>query len=808
MAESSNIIDKYIEDELRESYLTYAMSVIVSRALPDVRDGLKPVHRRILYSQFEQNNTFERPHVKCARTVGYVMGNYHPHGDAAIYNTLVRLAQDFSMRYPLVHGQGNFGSVDGDPPAAMRYTESRMQKITAEMLKDLKKNTVDWMPNYDDTKQEPIVLPAGIPNLLVNGAGGIAVGMATNIPPHNLNEVISGIHAFIDNPDITIKELMKYIKGPDFPTSAIIYGKKGIKKAFETGRGRVTVRARIEIEELKRGREAIVVTEIPYQVNKADLVVSIANLVKNKKIDGVSDLRDESNREGMRVVIILKKDTNVKTVLNQLYAHTSLQSYFNYNMVALVDGQPKTLNLKDIIKYYVAHRKEIIVRRTKFDLEKAEARMHILEALLVALDNIDEIIQIIRSSKNTAEAKERLMKRFKFTDIQAQAILDMQLKTLTGLEREKLEKEYAELEKLIKELKAILASDDKQYQIIKDELSEMKEKYGDKRLSELKGEIEEFEAEDLIVEEDVAVTISQNGFIKRLPISTYKKQKRGGKGVKGANIKDTDEMSHLYLASTHDYIMFFTNKGKAFYIKVHEIPEGSRTAKGRSVKLLLNLASGEKIKAVLPVRTFDDKSSIILGTANGIVKKVTIEDFINAKARGIIAVDLDKDDYLVSAVHTSGKDDIMVCTRAGYALRFKNSNLRAMGRTARGVKGIRLKKDDKVCGFIKVESGKKLFVISEKGIGKLVNFKNFTPHGRGTGGQIYMKTNDKTGPVSAIHPVCDKDEILIVTTSGMILKIEAHNLRTMGRTAIGVNIVNLNDEDSVSDVTAVSNEDE
>ncbi len=803
MAESSKIIDKYIEDELRESYLTYAMSVIVSRALPDVRDGLKPVHRRILYSQFEQSNTYEKPHVKCARTVGYVMGNYHPHGDAAIYNTLVRLAQDFSMRYPLVDGQGNFGSVDGDPPAAMRYTESRMAKITTEMLKDLKKDTVNWMSNYDDTKQEPVVLPAAIPNLLVNGAGGIAVGMATNIPPHNLKEVINGIISYIDNNDITIKELMKYIKGPDFPTSAIIFGKTGIKKAFETGRGRVTVRARIDIEEMKRDREAIIVTEIPYQVNKADLIVSIANLVKNKKIDGVSDLRDESNRQGMRIVIVLKKDTNVQTVLNQLYAHTALQSYFSYNMVALVNGQPKTLNLKEIIQYYVAHRKEIIIRRTKFDLEKAEARMHILEALLVALDNIDEIIKIIRSSKTTPEAKERLMKRFKFTDIQAQAILDMQLKTLTGLEREKLEKEYAELEKLIKELKAILASDAKQYQIIKDELGEIKEKYGDERQSELKGEIEEFDVEDLIVEEVVAVTISQNGFIKRIPISAYKKQKRGGKGVKGANIKDTDEMNHLYLASTHDYIMFFTNKGKAFYIKVHEIPEGSRTAKGRSVKLLLNLASGEKIKAVLPVKSFDDSSTIVLGTANGIVKKVSIDGFVNAKARGIIAVDLDKDDYLISAVHTTGKDDIMICTRNGYALRFKNKNLRAMGRTARGVKGIKLKKNDRVCGVIKVESDRKLFILSEKGVGKLVNFKNFTPHGRGTGGQIYIKVNERTGPVGAIQAVSDKDEILIVTTTGMILKIEASNLRTMGRTAVGVNIVNLSGEDCVSDVTAV-----
>ena len=808
MSNDGNMIPVYIEDELKDSYLTYAMSVIVSRALPDVRDGLKPVHRRILFSMFEQGNTHDKSPVKCARTVGYVMGNYHPHGDAAIYNTLVRLAQDFSMRYMLIDGQGNFGSIDGDPPAAMRYTESRLSKISAEMLKDLKKDTVDWITNYDDTKQEPTVRPSGYPNVLVNGANGIAVGMATNIPTHNLGEIIDGTCAYIDDRNITIKDLMKYVKGPDFPTAGIVYGKSGIRKAFETGRGRVTVRAKVDFEELKKGREAIIVTEIPYQVNKSDLVISIAELVKNKKIDGVHDLRDESNREGIRVVIELKKDANVQTVLNQLYAHTTLQTYFSYNMLALVNNEPRVLNLKEIIEYYVAHRKEIIIRRTRHDLAKAEARIHILEALLIALDNIDEIIKIIRSSKSTAEAKERLMTRFKFTDIQAQAILDMQLKTLTGLERSKLEAEYAELKKLIEELKAILASDDKQYQLIKTELLEVKTLFGDKRRTVLKDEIEEFNAEDLINEEDVAVTITHAGFINRIALSSYKKQKRGGKGVIGVSVRDSDEISHLFIASTHEHLMFFTNKGKAFYVKVHEIPEGSRTSKGRSIKLLLNLASGEVVRAVLPVKEFEDGSSILLGTAQGIVKKVQLNEFINAKARGIVGIALDKDDFLVSAVHTAGKDDIMVCTKGGYALRFSNKSLRAMGRNARGVKGINLKAGDEVCGFIKVEEEKKLFVISENGVGKLVDFKNFTRHGRGTGGQIYFKPNSKSGPVATIHPVGKEDEILIITASGMMLKMAAEGLRAMGRSATGVNVVNLNEGDFVSDVTVVEIEKE
>jgi DNA gyrase subunit A len=808
MSKDENLIPVYIEDELKESYLTYAMSVIVSRALPDVRDGLKPVHRRILYSMFEQGNTHDKPHVKCARIVGYVMGNYHPHGDAAIYNTLVRLAQDFSMRHPLVDGQGNFGSVDGDPPAAMRYTESKMQKITAEMLKDLKKDTVDWLPNYDDTKNEPVVLPAGFPNLLVNGSSGIAVGMATNIPPHNLGEILDATCAYIDNHEITIQELMKYVKGPDFPTSSIIYGQSGIKRAFKTGRGRVTVRAKVEIEEVRKGKEAIIVTEIPYQVNKADLIINIADLVKNKKIEGISDLRDESSRDGMRIVIEIKKDHNIQTVLNLLFVHTALQSYVNYNMLALVSGEPKLLNLKEILEYYVAHRKEIIIRRTKYDLKKAEERAHILEGLLIAIDNIDEVIEIIRNSDSTKAAKERLMERFELSDIQAQAILDMQLKNIVRLESQRLQEEYDALMKLIKELNEILASEERQYLIIKDELMTVKAEYANKRLTEIKGELGEFDAEDLIVEESVAVTISENGFIKRLPVNTYKKQKRGGKGVKGAGLTEgADEINHLYTASTHDYIMFFTNKGKTFYIKVHEIPEGSRTGKGRSIKLLLNLSSGEEVKTVLPVKTFEDNSFIILGTKNGIVKKVKIEEFVNAKARGIIGIAFDKDDELVSAVHTDGKEDVMVCTRGGYALRFSNRHLRPMGRNARGVKGISLKKDDEVSGFIKIVEDKKLLVISDYGLGKYVDFKHFTRHGRGTGGQIYMKCTEKSGKVAVVHPVSKDDDIYIITSRGMMVKLDASEIKALGRTATGVTIVNISDDDCVSDVTTVDKED-
>ncbi len=797
MAETGNIIPVPIEDEMKGSYLTYAMSVIISRALPDVRDGLKPVHRRILFAMHDMGMTPDKEYKKSARIVGEVLGKYHPHGDLAVYHTLVRLAQPFSMRDLIIDGQGNFGSVDGDTPAAMRYTEARMTNYAMELLNDIKKNTVNTQLNFDDSLEEPIVLPAGIPNLLVNGSTGIAVGMATNIPPHNLGEVIDGVCALIDNPHMPIEGLLDYVKGPDFPTYGILHGRSGIRSAYLTGRGKVVVRAKVDVEELKGGREALIITELPYQVNKADLLVKISDLVKAKKIEGIHDLRDESDRTGMRAVIELKRSANINVILNQLYAHTSLQSVFGIIMLALVDNQPRVLNLKEVMSYYIAHRKEIVIRRTQFDLNKAEKRAHIVEGLLVALDNIDAIVKMIRDSANVEQARSGLMTSYSLTEVQAQAILDMRLQRLTALESDKLQKEYDELLIMIRQFKEFLASDEKQYTTIKTELLEMRAKYSSERRTEIVGELDSFDSEDLIVEEDNVVTISRGGYIKRLPTNTYKKQRRGGIGITGANIKEDDYVEHLFVASTHDFIMFFTNLGRTFYIKVHEIPESARTSRGRSIKILLQLNDEEVIKACLPVKDYNEKRPVVLVTKKGIIKRCFISDFVNARTRGIIAMNLDEGDILTSAVLTDGKSDLLLCTKKGIALRVREDGIRAMGRTARGVIGIRLKAGNELIGMEKVCSDRKLLIITKNGYGKLMDFNRLQSHGRGTSGQIYLKVNDKTGEVVAVHAVRPEEEVVLITSQGMVIKTAVKGISNLGRTAMGVRIVNVRKDDHV-----------
>jgi len=786
-----------IEDEMKDAYLTYAMSVIVSRALPDVRDGLKPVHRRILYAMNDMGITAGKEYKKSARIVGEVLGKYHPHGDQAVYNSLVRMAQLFSTRYLIIDGQGNFGSVDGDSPAAMRYTEAKITYYAMELLQDINKNTVDYQLNFDDSLEEPVVLPAGVPNLLVNGSTGIAVGMATNIPPHNLREVIDGVCAVIDNPDIAIEELIEYVKGPDFPTYGIIHGRNGIRSAYLTGRGKVVVRAKVDLEELKGNRDAIIIHELPYQVNKAELLIKISSLVKEKKIEGISDIRDESDRKGMRVVIELKKDANSKVVVNHLFAHTQMQSVFGIIMLALVNKQPKVLNLKEMIVYYIAHRKEVITRRTNFDLDKAESRAHIVEGLLIALEQIDKVIKTIRGSKSVEEARNGLISQFSLTDKQAQAILEMRLQRLTALEREKLQNEYDELIKIIKEFKELLASDVLQYALMKKELLEIKTKYGDDRRTEIVTDIESIVTEDLIVEEDNVVTISHIGFIKRDPVTSYKRQRRGGVGVTGANTKQEDFIEHLFIASTHDFIMFFSNMGRTFYVKVYEIPEGGRTTRGKSIKLLLQLNEGELIKAFVPVKGYDTDHCIVLATKNGIIKRCDLSDFTNARTRGIKAMNLDEGDVLISAVLTDGNSDLVLCTKKGKALKIHEKAVRKIGRTARGVIGIRMKEGNELIGMEKVSPDKKLLVISKRGFGKRLEFDQLQAHGRGTGGQMYLRTNKKTGDVAAVHAVSDSDEIIAITTQGMIIKTAVNGISTFGRTASGVKILNVKEDDYV-----------
>ncbi|MEI0527123.1 DNA gyrase subunit A [Brachyspira intermedia] len=800
-----------IENELRESYLTYAMSVIVSRALPDVRDGLKPVHRRILYAMYDANLTHDKPYKKSAATVGEVLARYHPHGDSAVYGTMVRMAQDFSMRYLLVDGQGNFGSIDDDPPAAMRYTEARMTRFAEEMLNDIDKKTVKFVPNFDDSRTEPSVLPATVPQLLVNGSMGIAIGMATNMPPHNLKEVVNAIVYYIDHQDAEIKDLMRYIQGPDFPTAGIIYGKEGIKEAYTTGKGRIKLRAKLEIEETKRDREAIVVKELPYGVVKTTLHEKIAELVKQGKIEGVADIRDESsNRAGIRLIIELKKGVATQIVLNQLWKHTDLETTFGIINLALVNGEPKVLNLKELIKYFVDHRVEVITKRTEYDLEQAKAKAHILEGLLIAQANIEEVIRIIRESENTDAARNTLMNRFKLSEKQAQAILDMPLKRLTALEKLKIEQELQQLREFIAYCEDLLAHPEKILAVIKDELKNISEKYGDDRRSEIIGKTNdtEIDEEDLIHDEDVAVSITTQGFIKRVPASSYRTQGRGGVGVQGGKSQGEHYIEHLFVASTKDYLFIFTDRGKAFWMKVHEIPALTKISQGKSIKFILNLAPEEKITSYFTVSEFDPKQSIIMVTKMGTIKKMELKHLENAKKRGILALTLENNDELVAVSAVQTGDDFIMTTAAGLALRITEEKIRKMGRAAAGVKGISLDDDDVCVSGNAIHKGESLIVITENGIGKRLSSKQFNVKGRGGKGQIYIKPDNKTGNVVSVKTVGDKDEIMVVTTDDMTIKIKADSIPELGRNAKGVKIVNISDGARVSDLAVVAADNE
>ncbi len=803
------VIPVAIEDEIKESYLNYAMSVIVSRALPDVRDGLKPVHRRILYSMGEMGLRSNQPYKKCGRIVGDVLGKFHPHGDQSIYDALVRLAQHFSMRYPVVDPQGNFGSVDGDPPAAMRYTESRMGRLAEEMLTDIKKETVDFGPNYDDTMEEPLVLPGAFPYLLANGASGIAVGMATNIPPHNLREITAAIIAYIENPDIPVDDLITHINGPDFPTAGIIFGRKGIRDAYRTGRGKITVRARCSLEEGRGGRERIIVTELPYAVNKANLIIRIADLVKNRKIDGIADLRDESDKSGMRMVIELKRGAVAKIVLNQLFSHTALQQNFNVNALALVDGMPKLLNLKEMVHHFVRHRVIVITRRAQFDLRKAEEREHILVGLKIALDNIDEVVQIIKSSSNAEDARTKLMDRFALSERQAQAILDMRLQKLTSLETKKIVEELEEIRKLIAYLRDLLSSEQKILGVVREESETLAAKYGDDRRTEiLIDEVEEINVEDLIKKEDMAVLLSNKGFIKRVPVSSYRSQGRGGKGSSSAKLRSEDFIEHLFIANTHDYIFFVTSAGKAYWVKVHELPEGTKTSRGSHIKTLLQISANEEITTVMDLQGFSEEQYIFMATRKGIVKKVRTSDFSNAKTRGIIALNLGPNDKLVSSILTKGDNDLILVSRSGNALRFHEEQVRAMGRSSRGVTGMKLSKDDELVGVLRVEENEHMFVITENGIGKRVEYGHFQPHGRGTRGQIAYKSDENTGELVGALSLGEEDDIVCITSRGNSIKLPVESIPSQGRTARGVILVNIEKPDQLVGVARVVNEKE
>jgi DNA gyrase subunit A len=804
-----NIVEVEIEDQMRNSYLDYAMSVIVGRALPDVRDGLKPVHRRILHAMNERAWRSDRPYVKSAKVVGEVLGNYHPHGDTAVYDTMVRMAQDFSMRLPIIDGQGNFGSVDGDPPAAYRYTESRLNKIAEELLKDIDKETVDFTPNFDETRQEPQVLPASFPNLLVNGSEGIAVGMATKIPPHNLGEVIDATVAMIDDPTIGVKQLMKYIQGPDFPTGATIMGTDGIYKAYTTGRGSIMVRGKVDVEENDKGRENILITEIPYQVNKAVFISRIAELVNSKVIEGISEIRDESDRKGMRIMIGIKKDANTSIIINQLYKHTALQTSFGVILLALVDNVPRILNLKDIISNYISHRKEVIIRRTRFELKKAEERAHILQGLKIALDNIDEVIKIIRGSKDPDEAGKRLIKRFALSEIQAKAILDMRLQRLTSLEVHKIVEELNALLKLIKELKAILKSEARIFELVKKELLEVKQKYGDKRRTEIVkgGETStDFDVEDLIADEDMVITITNDGFIRRLPVDTFKKQRRGGKGVSAISTKREDFIKMMTVASTHDVVFLFSNKGKIFALKAYEIPLASKTSRGKSLKGIINLAAEENITAICSIDNFESEKYLCMVTKYGILKKTDMNVFQNAKKGGIIALNLKKNDELVDVKVVEKGDDIVIASRGGNLLRTNLMKMRSMGRNAAGIIGMRLGKDDIIIGNDIVKKNSSLFVITEKGYGKRVNYQNFSNKGRGGKGMVYVKITEKNGYSSGIKSVYNSDEIIITSKNGMAIRLLAEDVSTQGRATVGVKLLDLGDDDCVTDFAAISEE--
>lgn len=788
-----NIIPVNIEDEMKKSYIDYAMSVIVGRALPDVRDGLKPVHRRILYAMHEMGMTADKPHRKSAHVVGQVMARYHPHGDASIYDATVRLAQDFSTRYPLVDGHGNFGSVDGDSPAAMRYTEVRMAKITAELLADINKETVDFMPNYDETLKEPVVLPSRFPNLLVNGSAGIAVGMATNIPPHNLGEVIDGLVLLIDDPEVPIERIARKIKGPDFPTGGIILGLKGIREAYTTGRGIVKIRAKTAIEHLPNGRERIVVTEIPFQVNKAKLVERIAHLVREKIVEGISDLRDESDRTGMRIVIELKRDAVAQVILNQLYKHTQLQDSFGIINLALVDGRPKVLNLKEMLYYYLEHQKEVVTRRTKYDLAKAEARAHIVEGLRIALKYLDQVIKIIRESPNRETARDALMSKFSLSKEQADAILDMRLHQLTGLERDKLEEEYKDLIKRIAHLKEILANERLLMSIIKDELLAIKAKYGDARRTRISPEEEEIDIEDLIAEEDVVITVTHRGYIKRMPLATYRSQKRGGRGITGLTTREDDFVELLFVATTHHYLMFFTNKGKVYRLKGYEIPEASRTARGIAIVNLLPLAKGEVITAIIPVSDFVQEGYLFMATQKGIVKKTELEQFSTSRKEGLIAINLDEDDELIGVKLTDGEKEIILGTKEGMAIRFPEEQVRAMGRAARGVKGINLAQGDQVVGMDIVREDADLLVLTENGFGKRTNLEEYRPQSRGGKGLLALRMSERNGKVIGISVVQPDEELMLISSEGIIIRLAVADISETGRVTQGVTLMKVDD---------------
>ena len=811
MAEGERIVKINIEEEMKSAYIDYAMSVIVSRALPDVRDGFKPVHRRVLFGMSDLGLASNKSHKKSARIVGEVLGKYHPHGDSSVYEAMVRMAQPWSLRYPLVDGQGNFGSVDGDSPAAMRYTEARLKKISEEVLRDIDKNTVDFQLNFDDSLQEPTVLPTRIPNLLINGASGIAVGMATNMPPHNLSEVVDAIIAFIDNNEIEISELMNHVKAPDFPTGGTIYGYQGIKDAFETGRGRIVVRSRTEIETEANGRERIIVTEIPYMVNKAEIIRKTAELVNDKKIEGITNISDESDRTGMRIVYEIRKDAISNVVLNNLFKYTQLQSSFSVNNIALVKGRPKVLNLKQMIESFVSHRHEVVVRRTQYELEQAEKKAHILEGLLIALDHLDEVIALIRASKTPEEAKEGLMSKFDLSEIQAKAILDMRLQKLTGLEREKIKDEYAELQKLIEHLRTILDDESLRMTIIKDELIEVKETYGDERRTDIVPDEGEFNAEDFYADEDMVVTISHMGYIKRTPVTEFRTQHRGGVGSKGSTTRDEDFLEYMFIASMHNTMLFFTEKGKCFWLKVYQIPEGTRTSKGRAFQNLINIEAEDKVKAFINVQNLNDKeyienNYIMMSTKKGIVKKTALEAYSRPRQNGVNAITIKDGDMLLEAKLTDGKSDIVLATREGKAIRFNEQNVRSIGRTGAGVRGIRLSKpDDEVVGMVWVEeSDNEVLVVSEKGYGKRSSIDAYRITNRGGKGVKTLNITEKTGKVIAIKGVNDEMDLMIINRSGITIRLAVSNLRVTGRATQGVRLINLRNDDTIAAVTQVT----
>ena len=811
---SENIIPINIEDEMRSAYIDYSMSVIISRALPDVRDGLKPVHRRVLFGMLELGVSYNRSYKKSARIVGEVLGKYHPHGDASVYDTMVRMAQDWSLRYPLVDGQGNFGSIDGDSPAAMRYTEARLKRISDEMLGDINKNTVNFQPNFDDSLEEPSVLPAALPNLLLNGASGIAVGMATNMPPHNLREIADGIMAYIDNRDISIAELMQYIKAPDFPTGGIIYGYSGVRDAFETGRGRIVMRAKNHFETTKTGRDQIVVTEIPYMVNKALMIEKTAILVNDKKIDGISDIRDESDRQGLRIVYDLKKDAIPNIVLNNLFKYTQLQSSFGVNNVALVKGRPQTLNLKDIIRYYVEHRHEVVVRRTQFELEEAEKRAHILQGYLIALDNLDEVIALIRGSRDPDMAREGLMERFSLSEIQARAILDMRLQRLTGLEREKIQKEYEEVVQLIEKLKQILSQEELRMQIIKDELAAIRDRYGDERRTEIVHSAEDIDIEDMIPNEDMVITVSHHGYIKRTALTEYRIQGRGGVGSRGVSTKVDDFTEHLFVATAHNHLLIFTHFGKIYWLKVYEIPEGGKTAKGRALPNLISIDSGDSVRSIINVQNLADKdyinnNFIVMCTEQGTIKKTNLEAYSRPRTTGINAININEGDRLLDVALTNGKNHIVIAVRSGRAIHFHESHVRPMGRNATGVKGVRLEgENDRVVGMVCVErEDADLLVVSQKGFGKRSSISDYRITGRGGKGVKTINITEKTGPLVAIKEVVDDDDLMIINRSGITIRMAVIDLRVMGRATQGVRLIKLTGDDEISSVEIIKNDD-